>query len=346
MAMIINQHTEAFLRRSRGCIRIASLICEANFDELVTEEVPELEKIRIDSKQRIHQEDGFILWNYTISREVRGKQVKGSFLALQKDRCVFLITGFSSLFLSCCLMYTAKQLYPDIIIAYVTTDEINKILGGFSVAKNTSLYYSKYVAKKVFGKRYTSLSYGREPYTEAFKKVQESRPRLWIDSIRVFSENKDDIDFRITRQGTLTYYKGSFQEYYQHVLTKIGSYCGNRLKLFEKRGRRETEEKEVRPLLLQYDSKVFEETKARKQLIDVIAKYNYCNFSVIHNGNPHIYLSIVDRIDNSTFSLRTYGPDSLVIAPQVKTSQASLMRFSKHLQDKFQEATISDFNVQ
>lgn len=345
IAMIINQHTEAFLKRSRGCIRIASLISEANFDELVTEEVPELEKIEIDSKKKVHEEDGFILWNYTIGREVRGKQIKGSFLALQKGYFVFLFTGFSPSFLRKCIMYIAKQLYPDIMVAYITTDEINEILGNLAEAKKINLFYSKHVAKKVFGERYTSLAYGHEPYTNAFKKARDARPRLWIDSIRVFSENTVDIDFRLARQGTLTYYKGNFQEYYEYILSKIADYSGRRLKIFEGRGRRETKEKEVHPLLIQYDSKVFEEPIARKQLIDVIANYDFCNFSVIHNGNPHVYLNIVDRVDNSTFSLRTYGSDSLVIAPQVKTSRASLMRFSKHLLDKFQEGTISEFDA-
>jgi hypothetical protein len=243
-------------------------------------------------------------------------------------------------------MYIAKQLYPDIMVAYITTEEINEILGSLSETKNTNLFYSKYVAKKVFGERYTSLGYGHKAYTDAFKKAGDARPRLWIDSIRVFSEDNVDIDFRLGRQGTLTYYKGNFQEYYESVLSKIADYSGKRLKIFERRGRRETKEKEVHPLLIQYNSKIFEEPIARKQLIDVIASYDFCNFSVIHNGNPHVYLNIVDRVDNSTFSLRTYGSDSLVIAPQVKTSRASLMRFSKHLLDKFQEGTISEFEAQ
>jgi hypothetical protein len=346
IAMIINQHTEAFLRRSRGCVRVASLISEANFDELVDFEVPELEKIKIESKKKVHDEDGFTLWNYAISRELRGEQISGNFLVLQKSNFVFLITGFSPSFLRNCLMYIAKQLYPDMMVAYITTEEINQILGNFSEKKGTKLFYSKFVAKKVFGERETSLGYGHKVYTDAFKKALKADPRLWIDSINVFSEDNVDLEFRLGRQGTLTYHKGNFQEYYENVLSKIADYNGRRLKIFEKRGRRETIDKEVHPLLIQYNSKIFEEPIARKQLIDVIANYDFCNFSVIHNGNPHVYLNIVDRVDNSTFSLRTYGADSLVIAPQVKTSRASLMRFSKHLQDKFQEGTISEFEPQ
>jgi imidazoleglycerol phosphate dehydratase HisB len=346
IAMIINQNTEPFLRRSRGCIRVASLISEANFEELVDVEVPELEKIKIEYKKKVHEEDGFTLWNYAIGREIRGEQIRGSFLALQKDNFVFLITGYSPSFLRNCIMYIAKQLYPDIMVAYITTEEINEILSAFSEKMGIKLFYSKYVAKKVFGERETALGYGHKIYTDAFKKALEAHPRLWIDSINVFSENNIDIEFRLGRQGKLTYHKGNFQEYYEHVLSKIADYSAGRLKIFENRGRRETEKKEVHPLLIQYNSRVFEEQIARKQLIDVISDYDFCNFAVIHNGNPHVYLNIVDRVDNSTFSLRTYGTDSLVIAPQVKTSRASLMRFSKHLQDRFQEGKVSEFQTQ
>jgi len=235
-------------------------------------------------------------------------------------------------------------MYPDITTAYITAEEISEILQNLSKTKKTELFYSKYVAKKVFGEPDTDLRYKRGPCTEAFKKTRDARPRLWIDSIRVFSKEDPQIDFHLSREGQLTYYQGNFEEYYEAILARMEEYCGRRLKIFEKRGRRETVDKELRPLLIQYDSKIFEDVSNRKQLINVIADYDFCNFSVIHSGNPHVYLNVVDRVDNSTFALRTYGSDSLVIAPKVKATKTALMRFSKHLMDKFLEGRISDFS--
>ena len=345
IGMIINQYSDAFLKRSRGCIRIASFVSQIPFKELLDEEFPELENVEIDFKKEVHKEDGFVLWNCAISREVRGREIKGSFLGLQVDSFVFLITGYPPSFLRKGIMYIAKQMYPDMIVAYITEGETYEILKNFARAKNKELFYSKYVAKKLFGQHFTSMGYTHGPYTEAFKKVREVRPRLWIDSIRIFSGNDAEIDFRLSREGHLTYYKGNFEEYYEHILAPIKDYCTRRLKTFENRGRKETIEREVRPLSIQYESKIFEDPYVRKQLINVIAGYDYCNFAVIHGGNPHIYLNIVDRVDNSSFSLRTYGSDSLVIAPGVKATRASLMRFSKHLMDKFLEGSISDFSM-
>jgi len=343
--MIINQYTEAFLKRSRGCVRVASFVSNLRFDDLINQELPELEKVEIEYEKKLHEGDGFILWNYSINRKLRDGEIKGSFLALQTGYFVFLITGQSPSYLRKVIKYITKAMYPEIMVAYITAEEIYEILQNLSKTRKTELSYSKYVAKKMFGDPFTSLGYTRAPYTEAFKQVRNAQPRLWIDSIRIDSEDSYKIDFRLSREGLLTFYKGNFAEYYEHVLVPIQEDCGRRLRIFEKRGRRQTTEKQLRPLMIRYDSKVFEDSFIRKQLINVIAKYDFCNFSVIHNGNPHTYLNIVDRIDNSTFSLRTYRSNSLIIAPQIKATKAALMRFSKHLMDRFLEGKISDFKV-
>lgn len=345
IGMIINEYTKAFLRRSRGCIRVTSFISDLYFDKLIDYKLSELEELEIDQKRKVHEEEGFVLWNYSISRKMRTDRIHGSFLVLQIGHFIFLITGYPPSFVKKGITHIARKMYPDMMIAYITAEEIHQILQTFARTKGTELFYSKYVAKKVFGEPDTDLRYKRGLYIEAFKKARETRPRLWIDSIRVFSKDEPQVDFSLSRDGYLTYYKGNFEEYYEHVLIPIEEYCGQRLRIFEKRGRRETAQKELRPLLIQYDSKVFEDASVRKQLVNVIAKYDFCNYSVIHSGNPHVYLNIVDRIDNSSFSLRTYRSDSLVIGPQVKATKASLMRFSKHLMDSFLEGRISDIKT-
>lgn len=344
MSMIINHYSEAFLKRSRGCIRIASFISEASFDDLLDEEFPELEGIKVNSRKKVHEENGFVLWNYEITRYMHERRIKGSFLALQSGYFVFLITGHPPSFLNKVMIHITKRLYPEIMVAYITAEELYEIIENFSIAKKTELFHSKYVGKKLFGEPWTSLGYGHKPFKEAFKKVRNEDPRVWINSIRIFSKDSTRIDFRLSREAHLSYYKGNFEDYYDHVLAPIEAISRRKLKIFEKRGRRENVDKEIRPLLIQYDSKVFEDSFIRTQLITVIGKYDFCHFSVIHNGNPHVYMNIVDRVDNSTFSLRTYGPDSIIITPQVKATKASLMRFSKHLMDKFLEGTISDFH--
>jgi hypothetical protein len=340
--MIINQYSEASLKRSRGSVTIVFFISDLNFEKLIDKEISDLENVTIEHK-KVHEENEFTLWNCTMNRRIRRGKVEGSFLVLQVGYFIFAITESNPSFLREGLMYLSRMLYPNLMISYITAEEIFQILQRFSQARKIELLYSKYVAKKMFGRPFTSLGYAAKkeknfPFTEAFSKARNLG--LWIDSIRVFSQDDSKIDFRLSRGGLLTYYCGSFEGYYNDVLVPVEDYSIKRMRIFEKKGRRESPGKEPQPLLINFDSKVFEDAFIRKELVNVIASYDFCNYSVIHNGNPHVYINIVDRVDNSAFSLRTYGSDSLVIVPEVKATQASLMRFSKHIMDKFREGKI------
>lgn len=348
ISMIINQYSEASLKKSRGSVTVVFFISDLNFEELIGRELSELENVRIE-RRKVFEENKFTLWNCTMVRYARGKKTEGNFLVLQADYFVFVITESHPSFLREGVMYLSRELYPNLMISYVTAEEIFEILQHFSKARKTELLYSKYVAKKMFGRPFTALGYAAKkeeknlPFTEAFSKARNLG--LWIDSIRVFSEDDPRIDFRLSRGGFLTYYLGSFEGYYNDILVPIQDYSVKRLKVFEKKGRRENPDKEPRPFLINFDSNVFEDTFIRKELVNVIASYDFCNYSVIHDGNPHVYINIVDRVDNSAFSLRTYGSDSLVIVPEVKATKASLMRFSKHIMEKFREGKISTYTA-
>jgi hypothetical protein len=345
--MIINQYSAASLKKSRGSVTVVFFVSDLNFEELIARELPELENVRIESKE-VFKEGEFTLWNCIMIRNTARGKVEGSFLALQTGYFVFVITDSRPSFMRECVMYLSRELYPSLMISYITAEEIFEILQHFSKARKTELLYSKYVAKKMFGRPFTALGYAAKkkknfPFTEAFSKARNLG--LWIDSIRVFSEDDLRIDFRLSRGGFLTYYRGTFEGYYNDVLVPIQDYSIKRLKVFEKKGRRENPDREPQLLLINFDSNVFEDTFIRKELVNVIASYDFCNYSVIHDGNPHVYINIVDRVDNSAFSLRTYGSNSLVIVPEVKATKASLMRFSKHIMDKFREGKISTYTT-
>ena len=346
LGLIINQYTDTFLKMSRGAIKILSTISEEPFINIVDRKLFELENIDADFRE-VCEEDGSILWNFSLERTKKRHKLKGNFLALQSGKSVYLITGQPTEFLNDGLFYLARKMYPELIMPYITSEEIQEILESFSKIAKVELFYSKFVVKKMFGKAFTGIGFAtkREPeaydsYTEAFS---DARSRgLWIDTIRVFSKSAP-IDFSISRSGLLKYYRGTFETYYNLLLSKIWEFYTQKLKHFENRGRRVQPKKEPNPLLIKFDSNVFEDIAVRKQLVKVIGNYDFCSYSVIYGGNPHVYMSIVDRVDNSSFSLRTYGPNSIVIVPQVKSTKAALMRFSKHLLDSFREGVISDF---
>jgi hypothetical protein len=180
-----------------------------------------------------------------------------------------------------------------------------------------------------------------ELFQEAFKKAKEQGG--WVDRIRVFSEKHK---FSLARSGVLRVYKGSFSEYYSYFMRKITESASEKWKIFEKRGRQEVPLKDVRPILVSFENSVFDDITVRKQFLQIISAYPDCSYSIIHGGNPHVYVAVLDRIDNSSFTIRTYGANSLILSPQIRTTKASLVRFSMHLLDNFQEGSITDLQIE
>ena len=89
---------------------------------------------------------------------------------------------------------------------------------------------------------------------------------------------------------------------------------------------------------------MFDDPSIRTKFIDMIEKYTFCNYSIEYVGNPHIHINIVDTLDYSSFSVKTYSANSLIISPQVRTTEAALLRFSSFLVNHFREITMEDFS--
>lgn len=344
---MINEYGAKYLNRPRGCIRVAAFITNINFEKLINRNDYDSEKVQFDSKCKFHDGEVY-LWACSLSREKLKYKIEGHFLVLQNGSSTYAITGEMPSFMDEGISFLTKCMYPDLISSYVTSEEINTLLKEFVLKNKTELLYSRYIAKKMFGKPVTSLTYAgkrtRKSYDSfdvAFKKTRSEG--LWIDNISVFSERNHKTSFSISRNGQLVYYQGNFEQYFENILCQITSMSLKRLKFFEKRGRIDSINRTPKPLKINFDTNVFEDSSVRKQLIAVINEYAFCNYSIVHDGNPHLYVNIVDRKDNSAFALRTFGSDSLLITPAIKATSESLMRFSKHLVDNFREGEILDY---
>ena len=56
-----------------------------------------------------------------------------------------------------------------------------------------------------------------------------------------------------------------------------------------------------------------------------------------------VYISIVDRTDNSAVAVRSMGDSALAIIPQIETSEASLLRLTAFLAAEFCEGAIGEY---
>jgi len=169
---------------------------------------------------------------------------------------------------------------------------------------------------------------------------------LGFDRITVSTQNFDyhkQIQFSISRKGELSFNRGPFDNYFSYILAPIVEMSKERKKQFQGRSRRDQPDKKPKPLLVDFKKEIFDQEDTRHQFIKLLNKYKRCNYSVVHAGNPHIYVTIIDREDNSSFSIRTLGSNSLLLIPQVKTSALSLMRFSEFLVTSFYEGEIQNY---
>lgn len=344
LTLTMNEVAKFYKRKKRGSLKVVANISDLSFDQMVRD-ITEL-GIQLEHT-RISEEEGFILWRCVAVRRIRGVILTGTFFVLQKNLSTHIITGEKNIFLRNVVLFINKNLFPKLLRAYVTSEELYDLLDNFCRAEQTELRYKEFVYKKMFGEAFTDRRHEKrldpqkyKPFQEAFKKAREQDG--WLDRIRVFGNG---YTFTISRGGILRFYEGNFGDYYKYFMSRFAEAANTRWKVFEKRGRRESPQKEVRPILVAFDSNVFEDPTIRKQFLQTMSTYSNCAYSVIHGGNPHLYIAVLDRADNSSFTIRTYGPNSLLLMPQIRTTKAALVRFSKHLLDNFQEGRTMDFKA-
>jgi len=341
----LNKYMEDILK-SRKQIKIITIISKESYIDLFKKSLNYYDVQEWDYKE-LCKNNEFILSIFKVKRRLYKHTVDNNFLVLQRGQIAYLITGGSRQFINSAIYYITKRLFPKVIIAYITSSEIYELLEYFSQYIDNELYYKNEVKKRMFGLRVTDVGYRpgkRKKRLTLFKDafLEARREGLWIDKITVFSENYE-FYFDVSRDGILKIRSGMFINYYP-LLLKVGDKYIDRMKFYENRSRMDQPYYNLKPIKLPFENKIFQEEDIREQFIDVIKEYAHCQYSIIYKGNPHIHINMIDKIDNSMFSVKTYYSDSLLISPQAITSEAALIRFTKHLLEKFRESKAQDLS--
>lgn len=346
--LIMNEITRLSLKKPWGSVKIATLFSEANFEELISDLSSEKIMKSVQLQYRaVGRNDDLALFNCTVFRRSKAISIAGSFYALQKKPFLFFVTGERNVFFSKVLLPLSRAMFPTAIRTFATSEDLFQLLDEFSKAMGVELRYTEFFSRKMFGKAFSDRRHEKridptkyELFTVAFRRSREQEGR--VDRIRVFGNG---YDFSISRSGIVKIYKGDFVSFYRYFALEFAERAIRRWEIFEKRSRTELPQKEVRPILLKFDSNVFEDVSVRKELVNLISSYSNCEYSVIHEGNPYVYIAVLDRLDNSSFTIRTYDSDSLMVIPQIRTTKTSLVRFSKYLLDRFHEGSMTDFET-
>ena len=346
LGMVLNSYCN-----NQRTVKVQCLLTEFDFDKEITSEKKSIDEYLIKNISKGKKSKNFIHNFYQVS-DSETKEDLGKFHSLQHKDGLYVFSGESANFFKIVLKIIRK-LYPSIISAFIHSNGIYKILENFETVSGISLSYKDAVKKQIFGfaprteREWEISKEGRvyASFREAFKEARDNE--LWIDTIKVFEKNssmRPKIQFSISRKGLISIERGIFDTYFSNILHPIIEISKERHEQFKHRSRSEQPDKKPKPLIIKFEKKVFEKEETRKEFSKIMKKYSNCNYSIIHSGNPHVYLSILDRNDNSSLSVRTYGEDSLLLIPQIKTSALSLMRFSEFLVSSFYEGVIQNFD--
>lgn len=342
VGMVLNQYF-----KSHGKIKLQCLLTNKEFHKTV-------EKYTCAGDYVITPTNPVLFGAYTYAgyavTDSSTNEPLGEFQSLQTVDALYVFSGSSANFFKCIVLQLLKKLYPQVLLASIHSSDIYNILSNYEKKHNVLLNYNRVVRKVIFGKNprtqldWESAKEGRvySSFKAAFQKSEEAN--MWVDSIQVFSSKQTNKEFfNISRKGLVSFHSGRFDVFFSDILNHIVEHSKNRNEKFKNRSRSVQPDKRPKPLIVKFGKNIFEKLETRQEFSKILAQYPNCSYSVIHSGNPHVYLSVLDRNDNSSFAVRTYGDDSLLLIPQIETSSLSLMRFSEFLVSKFYEGIIENF---
>ena len=337
LGMMFNSYMEG-----RRAVKIQCILSEQEFSGMMAEEAV---KGATGAETASMDEYGqFVHCTYSASGEGPG----GTLHSIQQGDMVCLL-GAEQGGLFRRASNAVKGLRPRVTLPFSESSEIRRMLAQLEKRASAPLLHKRSVRRSIFGAMLrTSMEWDRNAHNREYQRAdvvfrQAQENELMIDSLRVFTNEGEKMDIAVSRRGAVTVHAGDFKLVYDFMLEPIMSGAMRRKKRFAHRSRSECRDRKPRPLLIEYKKSVFGDEGNRDRFCRLIDRYTNCNYSIIHAGNPHIYISVLDKIDNSSLAIRSVGDDSLVIIPQIRTTESSLMRITAFLSSDFLEGQISDY---
>jgi len=336
-------------------------IINSNLDNFVASVYIEEKKIDIEEyfKDTLERNFPYFSFDFKVKKIIRTKEiilfkfdvekfthqnskvVKGSFFLIHNlnAKIIFIISPETKHFMDRVIHpFMQSYLYDKISRIYVTSKEIFKILELLEGYLKNPLLSKLCTGTRPFGDHPDKiLKWGDKliPFRECFNLAREEA--LSINWIRVEAYNHDKkrvLKMDISRGSNISSNLNCINEVYSvlNIIIKKGE---NDLKILSNKEIKK--DKPATPIVIQYDRNILENLETKKKLLETIEKYKECNFSVVHGGNPHIYMYLRDSIDSSSFSLRSVGSDKILLIPQLKATYSSLTRFIHFLTENFIE---------
>ena len=327
--------------KGRGPLKIQCLLSDGDFSRAIAEEDRAAARAEVASKSR---HGPFVHCRYTVTGGGGG----GTLHSLQRGGEVLVFSCERGGFFDR-VMRIVGRLRPGVIAPFTESAKIRGILAEFEKGAGVSLKHKKSVRRRTVGAMpRTSLVWDGDAENRGYETVGDAfadaeKRGMVIDSLRAFAGKGGGLDITVSRGGLVTVHGGSIEDVYGGILHPIADNGARRRSIFSHRSRSERPDREPRPLLVKYERDVFAGGGAMGRFCRLIGSYPHCNYVVVCAGSPDLYISIVDRMDNSSIAVRSVGSDALAIIPQIKTSEASLLRLTGFLASSFCEGSIGEY---
>lgn len=290
--------------------------------------------------KEIESGDNFSLYCAGLSKKARGYDTKKEgdvfFLKNEKNGLVYVFTNQNKEFLRTVVAPFFHHEYPDIFHFIYSSRELRNVLHFIEDFLHTTLFSERVSEKRIYGEQAeTRVEYKQgdyPPFRLIFEKAKEEK--LWVDWIKIRTEEELSYKFSLCREGRFRFISGDISDFIQ-ILQKFGEIGLEKNELLSNREIKENEEPQ--PLVLKYNQDIFSEKEEREGLIETFSGYKRCSYSVLHEGNPHIYMYVSDKMDQSSYSIRNVSNSELMISPQTSSSSGSLMRLIDFLSSDFMD---------
>jgi hypothetical protein len=345
LVLIINNFVKERPRKNRG-INIDIFATKEPFRSIIHESGVDKNNSKFWVEKTIHAKDQnqtneaasihFLKYHEKFFNEAEQYKSNSSFIVECGSRGFCFVSCYKRNHHNKISTNLASKLYPMATRAFLTSNEMYKLIQHANCQYNYDLRIRQEHTREISLDSESAMGYHGRPTSElpSVDEVFKNRrnTRRYLTMCKLIAANKNNpIEITFSGDGHIGLYEGSFEEIFHGFITPIIEVSSERVRRFSNRSMSETEDKKPKPISILFDSQPFEDVKDIQVLVGHIKNYTHCNYSIVHAGNPHLYMYIMDSADYSTFSVRTLGPDKIIVSPQIKTSAESMVRFTNHL---------------
>lgn len=263
----------------------------------------------------------------------------GSYVAITLEDSNFFkrgLLGFlEGLYPHISFTFLSHKKYKEMLLATIKKGNLNKVW------INRASVKFRFQSQDDNRRKMSAVIWPSMTLEEAFDWVQENNSFFYSLNLRVELNYGYEYSVSYTRRGILTTGR-QFKLFYEFLALPICELVSSNRKFFGHRGREDTANREVKPLMIDFPFEPFRDKNENHRFIESVEQLSNASVSVIH-GNPYIHLSVVDYCDGSTYDLWVLSAGRLILTPQLTGTVESIGRIVSHIFDTFAEGKIRDY---